>query len=46
LVEILAPSDAQPHEIQLFQADFTTVLLALTQRPAYEVPFTLVERIA
>ena len=46
LVEILAPADAEPHEIQLFQTDFTTVLLALSQRPVHDTPAMLVERIA
>jgi len=47
LLAILVPADAQPHEKQLFQTDFTTVLSALSQRrPAYEAPATLVEQIA
>jgi len=47
LVGILVPADAQPHEKQLFQTDFTTVLLALSQpRPAYNGPAKLVEMIA
>jgi predicted ATPase with chaperone activity len=47
LVAILVPADAQRHEKQLFQTDFTAVLLALSQqRPAHEAPATLVERIA
>ncbi|HTP31983.1 MAG TPA: hypothetical protein VMJ75_07415 [Candidatus Acidoferrales bacterium] len=46
LVGMLTPADAKPHEIQLFQGDFTTVLLALSQRPAYESTPTLNEKIA
>ncbi|HXB70898.1 MAG TPA: hypothetical protein VNY05_21870 [Candidatus Acidoferrales bacterium] len=49
LVAILVPADAQPPERQLFQTDFTTVLLALSQRPASpasEVAATLLDRIA
>jgi predicted ATPase with chaperone activity len=47
LVGLLVPADAQPHERQLFQTDFTTVLSAVSQqRPVYDVPATLVEMIA
>lgn len=46
LAQVLAPPDAQPHELQLFQADLNTLLLAVSQRSVYESPATLVERFA
>jgi hypothetical protein len=33
LAAILVPAGAQPHEVETFQKDFTTVLLACSQRP-------------
>jgi len=46
LAEILVPTDAQPHEAQLFRNDLNTILQILSQRPAQETAHVLVERIA
>jgi len=48
LSRILAPAEAHAHETDLFQTDLTTLLLALSHRPAAEsgAPFNLVEKIA